>query len=214
MRYRKILATIAGLTLAMSSSVVANAQPIKTKDSTDSAVIEISVDQLNSESSLTFPPASDAESLNGPPIASPALLGPVDSLNCNVSRNKNWNITSYTAKGYSSFAGGKVNLKCGTSSTSGYFHIKSRHAYEWAKRIGSVGGYGRWDDLMDYATRSILKNPAVIRHAGSGKLCYSAPIVLTNAKRTKKVTFNPTVVISETNKLVITSYPTSKSACR
>ncbi|MEF9981081.1 MULTISPECIES: hypothetical protein [unclassified Glutamicibacter] len=214
MKFRQILAVIAGVGLAMSSTVVANAQPLNTVVTTDSTITEISVEQLNEHSSLIFPPASDAESPSGLQVANPALLGAIDSFNCNVSRNRGWNVTSYTAKGYSAFAGGKVNLKCGTSSTSGYLHIKSRHAYEWAKRIGSVGGYGRWDDFMDYATRSILKNPAMIRNAGGGKLCYSAPIVLTNAKRTKKVTFNPTVVISKTNKLVITSYPSSKPACR
>lgn len=214
MKFRQALAAVLGLSLAMSSSVVANAKSLEAADAADFTAIEVSTDQLTEDSSLIFPPTSDAQSPDELPIASPALLGPVDSFNCNVARNKNWNVTSYTAKGYSSFAGGKVNLKCGTSSSSGYFHIKSRHAYDWAQRIGSVGGYGRWDDLMDYATRSILKNPALTRHAGSGKLCYSAPIVLTNSKRTKKVTFNPTVVISETNKLVVTSYPSSKSACR
>ncbi|SCB99250.1 hypothetical protein GA0061084_1052 [Arthrobacter sp. NIO-1057] len=175
--------------------------------------VVINVDEIGTKGVLEFPSASTNPINGDSSVATPALLGPMDSINCNISHNSNWNITSYSARSFSSFGGGKINLKCGNTA-AGYVHIKQRHASEWAKRIASVGGLGRWDDFMSYATKSALNNPSLIRHAGAGKLCYSTPIVLTNSSRTKKVTFSPTVVVSQTTKTLITSYPTGAPNCR
>lgn len=208
LKSKKIAAALcAGLVLSLMPVAGASAEEQATGTSVevDAPAIEINVDDLgpNVEWDIPETPVDP----DGIQIANPALLGPVDRFKCNNPKNSNWNITSYKAKNYSSFVGGKVALKCGTSA-AGYKHIKDGHGSQWQQQINAVGGTGNWDDLMSFATKQILSHPGMIRYAGSNKLCYTAPIEIANSKRTKKVKLNPTVIISTNNKLVITSYPT------
>ena len=212
LKSRKIVATLcAGLVLSLIPVAGASAaEPVSAAASkADAPVIKINVDDLDGKVTWNVPESSNPTKVDGMPvIASPALLGPIDRFNCNILKNSKWNITSYKAKNFSSFAGGKIKLKCGTSA-SGYKHIKEGHGNQWQQQINKVGGVGSWDDLMGFATQEILRSPKMIRSAGNNKLCYTAPIEIANSKRTKKVKLNPTVIISMNNKLVITSYPTT-----
>lgn len=212
LKNKKIAATLcAALAMSILPMAAASANELESAPALEADVptTEINVDDLAQDVAWDIPEADALTTIGGILIGNPALLGPVDRFNCNVSKNENWNITSYKAKNFSSFAGGKINLKCGTAA-SGYKHIKNGHGSQWQQQINAVGGTGNWDDLMSFATKQILNKPGMIRSAGSNKLCYTAPIEIANTKRTKKVKLNPTVIISMNNKLVITSYPTKR----
>lgn len=107
---------------------------------------------------------------------------------------------------------GVVDLRCGDSN-SGYVHIRASHQGQWQSRIDSVGGNGNWDDLMAWATGEVLRAPEAgyPKDVGSGKWRYTAPIFMSGSKGT--VQYKPTVIVSTNNKLVITSYPSTNTAC-
>lgn len=46
---------------------------------------------------------------------------------------------------------------------------------------------------------------------GNGKLCYTAPIVIHDPETKTVSIYNPTVIVSQNRKLVITSFPTNAS---
>jgi hypothetical protein len=109
---------------------------------------------------------------------------------------------------------GHVDLFCG-DDRSGYVHIRTDHQVDWQTVVDGAGGGADWDDFMVFATGSIVTSPApgFPKDAGAGKLCYSAPILIKDADGNVVDTYNPTVLVSENNKRIITSYPTRVDRC-
>ena len=107
---------------------------------------------------------------------------------------------------------GVVDLRCGDSK-SGYVHVRANHQNQWQSRINAVGGSGNWDDLMAWATGEALRAPEAgyPKDVGGGKWCYTAPIFMSGPRGT--VQYKPTIIVSTNNKLVITSYPSTNTAC-
>jgi len=105
---------------------------------------------------------------------------------------------------------GKIDLFCG-DSRSGYVHIRTRHEKDWQAVIDKThGGGALWDDFMVASTSEIVSDPSAgyPKSEGSGKLCYTAPIVIHDPETKTVSTYHPTVIVSENRKLVITSFPT------
>lgn len=120
--------------------------------------------------------------------------------------------STWTVETFPSLSDGTVSLLCG-SSTSGYIHIKSRHDTEWASQMG---GPGAWDDYMVWASANALAKPKFSNFQTGQKQCYTTPILvyrIQNGAPKYVKTFNPTVIISTNNKIVITSIPTTTSNC-
>jgi hypothetical protein len=102
-------------------------------------------------------------------------------------------------------AHGHIDLFCG-DSTQGYVHIRTGHQADWQAVITKYPIGGSWDDSMSFATgQAIISGP--VYNAGSGKLCYTAPWQIKH-NGTVVATYHPTIIISGTRNLVITSYPT------
>lgn len=141
----------------------------------------------------------------GGSMVTPLLLDPVDSFQCNVRNNANHMVTSYTAKAAGGFVGGTVRLFCGTSTGSGYKHIRDQHQADWTAKMAKYGIPGTWDDFMDWATSESLKVPSRAVDQGSNKTCYTTPVTIGNSNGSE--TFQPRVIISRNNTLVITSIP-------
>jgi hypothetical protein len=107
---------------------------------------------------------------------------------------------------------GQVDLKCGTSA-EGYVHIRSGHQASWELQ-NPIGG--PWDDFMVWATSRALSVPSSVVNLPGSKRCYTTPIKIVryvNGTIQLVKTFNPTVIVSTNNKIVITSIPTTKSSC-
>lgn len=153
-----------------------------------------------------FPDGSRYLSTTGyvpkPGTIEPRLLNFFDWASCKNPNDPNHVITSWGSKYH-----GNIALECGSATSSGYNHIKSRHEKEWADLIKRFGGESSWDDFMAYVSKSSLSSPSAIYGAGFGKTCYTTPVNMINHKNGDKVTLKPTVVISTNNKRVITSYP-------
>jgi hypothetical protein len=63
---------------------------------------------------------------------------------------------------------------------------------------------------MVFATGSIVTapGPGFPKDEGDGKLCHSAPILIKNEEGNVVDTYNPTVMVSASNKKIITTFPT------
>jgi hypothetical protein len=140
-------------------------------------------------------------------VVSPFLLDPVDAFQCNVSNNASHTVTWWTAKKTSTYAGGRIDLKCGTATTSGYKHIKARHQTDWQNRVNQAGGGTAWDDLLNFSVAQAFKAPSSVVNQGSGKICYTTPIRLYKSNGTLITTYYPRAVLSSTNKILITAFP-------
>jgi len=113
---------------------------------------------------------------------------------------------------FASSLDGVVNLKCGTVS-DGYIHIRNRHQTSWENQ--NLGGLF-WDDNMAWATSRALIAPASVIDRPGSKRCYTTPIQVfryVNGAIQLVKTFNPTILVSTNNRIVITSIPTTKSSC-
>ncbi len=113
---------------------------------------------------------------------------------------------------YASRTSGNIDLKCGDSA-SGYIHIRERHENDWRQVVNIAGGGGNWDDLMDFVTKQSVEAPlpGYPRDIGSGKLCFTTPALIVDSAGNVVRTLAPTVIVSNNNKKVITSIPTTGS---
>lgn len=135
----------------------------------------------------------------------PMLLGPIDSLNCNVLNRPSHIVTTYNARARSGFSGGYIKMECGTDAGYGYRHIRSRHQQDWQNKMYPLRA--NWDDFMDFATKQALASPSKTAFQGSGKYCYTTPVQIRNSRGAVVKTFYPRIIISSTNRRVITSIP-------
>jgi len=146
------------------------------------------------------------------------LLAPDDWTQCWVLRNQSWVI--------SSFAGSwgtikkNLDLKCGSASTMGYFHILDKHQAQWRNRISQTGtttSTDSWDDFMWWAAEQTWKNPQETVNQGSGKVCRFAPMEMfgpdSSGQIVHKYTFVPTYIWSMTNNHLITGFPPTTRYC-
>lgn len=140
-----------------------------------------------------------------PGLATASLLGPIDALNCNTLKRASHVVTTYQARSRPGFSGGRIKLECGTEKGYGYRHIRAGHQGDWTRKMEPMRG--NWDDFMDFATRQSLVAPSKIADQGGGKLCYTTPVQVRNSKGQVLKTFYPRVIISKTNRRVITLYP-------
>lgn len=170
--------------------------------------------------SATFVPGSSDIWAAQVPERSPAprVLAIDDWTQCYVFNNSTWNIETFNT----TYLGSPktFNLKCGTASTSGYFHIQNKHEIGWRKRITQaqpLADTETWDDFMWFVSKSVWTNYDYSVHEGNGKLCRSAPIKMYEYNASGigiyKYTFNPTIVWSLSNNLLVTAYPTSQHNC-
>jgi hypothetical protein len=142
--------------------------------------------------------------------AKPLFLNPVQWFECETLNDPNYEIKSYTVKPGGGYASSSVKMFCGNSS-SGYLHI-SQHAGEWQSRVSAAGGGTNWDDLMDYGTTQALAHPTRSINQGSQKTCDQTLVTIQKANGSS-FSFYAAVVISQNNKLIITSFPPSTSYC-
>lgn len=140
----------------------------------------------------------------------PLFLNPVQWFECETLNNSGYLIKSYATKKGGGYTSSSVNFYCGDSN-SGYLHV-SQHAGEWQSRVNSAGGGSNWDDLMDYGTSQALAHPTQIVNQGAQKTCYQTPVTIVRSNGST-FTFYTTVVVSQNNKRVITSFPPSSPSC-
>lgn len=129
------------------------------------------------------------------------LLNPAVIAACNAGFGET-SVGAYEVSGL-----GTVHLRCGDAG-QGYVHIRGQHQTDWQTLVDSFGG-GVWDDFMEFTVASILAAPSVSVDQGSGKTCYSAPIIVFTAAAGGERTIYPTVVVSRNNLRVITAIPTT-----
>lgn len=113
---------------------------------------------------------------------------------------------------------GKIALTCGDSG-KGYVHIREQHEDQWQKVLDlyPIGGY--WDDFMWFASSQSIRVPdpslTMPQRGKNQTVCYSTPVQIKNPQGVVVETLHPSVIVSENNKIVITSFPTSNTPhCR
>lgn len=179
----------------------------------------VNTGELSADGTIKFYSVVSGEWYSGQPIIDKVMttskpttgiiqpkMNPISMWACNLGWS-DWGVESFSTTAY-----GTVNLLCGTS-TSGYIHIRVRHETQW---VSQMGGPGAWDDYMVWASGNALQYPKVSNFQSGQKRCYTTPIKVyrvQNGVTTYWKTFNPTVVISTNNKIVITSIPTTNSTC-
>lgn len=152
--------------------------------------------------------------MNYLPGPQPRLLNLIDFVGCTLSQSSSYLIKNYVVKPKVSYTSTRAALYCGTASSSGYLHIQAAHQTEWQARVTAAGGGAAWDDLMDFATAESLATPGTRSSQPNNKTCYSTPVEIYDAYTFRlKFVFNPTVVVSNNNRLVVTSYPTTSANC-
>lgn len=144
------------------------------------------------------------------PSQEPGTITPyveaIDRFMCSLVGNENHMVNSWDMN---YVIHGQVRLNCGTAATSGYNHIQDRHADDWIWFLEGFGLYGaNWDDFMEFVTGSVVQAPGYYSLQGNGKLCFTAPVIIYDSDGLDW-TMNPSVIVSQNNKIVITSYPDS-----
>ena len=81
----------------------------------------------------------------GETAVTPYLFDPLDTLNCDWGNDPNWEVTSYWHYRFDNAWGpwipeGSTPLKCGTDTSSGFKHIRSRH--QWGSALGTAARIG------------------------------------------------------------------------
>lgn len=149
-------------------------------------------------------PTAPTSTVTQTPGGARVLLNPVTIGSCNAGFG-DVSVQRMDAKGV-----GTIDLFCGDSK-SGYVHIRQRHENDWQTVINNTHGGGvLWDDFMVASTSQIVSHPSAgyPKSEGSGKLCYTAPIDIHDPETNVTSVYHPTVIVSENNKKVITSFPT------
>jgi len=156
-------------------------------------------------------------------------LSPQDIFECDIKSNKNhvvWETESWTRKQGSTtlWAGGDLDLRCGSDSTSGYKHIRHRHQYASASfpnawetvRASASKALGHqapqpWDSFMSRAVMDTLKNdliPAV--NSAQQKACFAAPFHIWKGGK-KFASYYANTVVSKSNYIIITAFLSNNS---
>lgn len=102
------------------------------------------------------------------PSGIPLQLDPVKIAACNAG------LGDTVIETWKSKDDGDIKFECGDSKR-GYVHIRQQHEKDWANRKPT--DYGNWDDLMAFASKESVENPAWSNYAGDNKQCYSAQII-------------------------------------
>lgn len=212
---------VSGVLMAASGATAATANPI-VPPSPPSLDVQIDTQGLEDgtlilqspgEAPYVVPEIDDAGLL---PTASTdedttgtrAIADKVLNVQCAIPGATNRVIDKYPSKSH-----GTISFHCGNTSF-GYLHIKVRHPEsQWRAQMG---GPGSWTAYMRYLQRSALKAPKTMSNQPNGKACYSTPVQvyrLVNGKAQYWKTINPSVIISTNNKKIITSIPSTRSAC-
>ncbi|WP_292723386.1 hypothetical protein [Microbacterium sp. 13-71-7] len=207
-RLRGIVAVAVAIALSAASSssaFAAETTPPPQDESATSNSVAAKWVAIGADGSRFTPsgPLVAAPSQAAPNEASPYLLDPPTWYFCYVLNNETYPISEYFAAYFSGFQG-TINLTCGNTAF-GYKHIEAGHANDWG-HYGSIVG-GTWDDFMGWAVGSTLGAPSSIGSQAGQKLCYTAPIWITNG--VEDVVVWSKVIISENNRWVITAYPSS-----
>lgn len=143
-------------------------------------------------------------------------LNPISIGLCNAGQRSHV-ISSVASGSGNGIALGIVDLKCGDEKT-GYVHIRKNHQAQWQQFIdrnpAAFGPFTLWDDFMWFATYHSIAapNPAydLPQRLRDQKVCFSTPVQIRDNHGRVVDSLNPTVIVSENNKLVITSFPTTK----
>jgi hypothetical protein len=156
----------------------------------------------------------DGVEVNYGNIIQSRMLNLIDFFGCTLAQNPDYLIKNYATQSSVSYPYSRTSLYCGSSDKSGYLHIKAAHESDWQSRINSYGGGSAWDDLMDFATAQVLSKPRAVVEGISNKSCFWAPVKIYDSRTGYQIDyFEPTVIVSGNNKLVITSYPTTRNNC-
>lgn len=161
--------------------------------------------------------AAAAEEQTAPSHEELPSLNPISIGLCNIGQQSHVidSVASGSGRGISL---GIIDLKCGTEKT-GYVHIRKNHEKDWQyfinKHPAVFGPFVLWDDFMWFATSQALAapNPSynMPQRIPGQKVCYSTPVQIRDSQGNVVDTMNPSVIVSENNKLVITSIPTSNT---
>jgi hypothetical protein len=173
------------------------------------------------------PSLEDSVSLGvvGDPPMTANLFDPIDTYQCEVIGNADHMIVEVytyeigTPSGGYLWPGGDTDLRCGTTSTSGWKHIQERHQwpnsfhpYAWesiryeASRILGHPSEASWDDYMWDAVQWTFAEPAERSYLGNDKVCLSVDYALWLDYQ--PVTwFYVNTIASRNNLLVISAYP-------
>ncbi len=111
-------------------------------------------------------------------------------------------------------------MYCGDDN-SGYVHIRKNHQTDWQTLLNNIDELtgirspSNWDDFMMYATTASLQGPVpgFPFDIGNQKLCYTAEIdfykYYSDRPPMLLKTIYPSIIVSDNNKKVITSIPTT-----
>lgn len=169
-----------------------------------------STDTHNDEAAggITLIIGSETLELNGSPRVEP-MLNPIVIGLCNAGFGET--IISEWENPIDTFA-----LRCGDDK-SGYVHIREGHQSSWQGIIDKYGLVGTvWDDVMEFATGGAIIGPeyGYPINVGNGKSCYPTPVIVVDDAEVVIGEFYVTVIVSDTKKRVITSYPSGNApAC-
>ncbi|WP_460800719.1 hypothetical protein [Microbacterium sp. GXF6406] len=163
--------------------------------------------------------------MTGEDQVTPYLFDPIDSLQCDVLGNADHTITNYSIYRFDTPSGdpwitaGAVSLLCGTDTTSGFKHIRSRHqsstsfhpnSWETIRSSAIAAGANPgipWDDYMDHAIQDSLDFampfPANI---GGGKACFSTIFHIWVGEEVY-ASWYVNSIVAVSNRLVVTAYP-------
>lgn len=131
------------------------------------------------------------------------LVDPIDRLMCanDVSDHmvNDWIMDHYMLEG-------QVRLNCGEWDTAGYNHIEYGHRLEWQNIMpGGAAGGGVWDDFMEFVIGATLTAPETWTDEGNNKLCFDTLIQIVVDDQVWDYYWP--VIVSENNRIVITTYP-------
>ncbi|WP_146114380.1 hypothetical protein [Microbacterium sp. MYb72] len=158
-------------------------------------------------------------------------FNPIDSLQCDVMNNADHVLIddmytyAYANGAEVLWPGGDVDLLCGTDTTSGFKHIRSRH--QWPGVGGSNGwetvrasasaalGYTApqtWDEFMIHAVHDTLDYsfPEPVVNQAQQKVCFSAPFHIWKGTQVY-ATYYANTVVSKSNFIVVTAFLSNSS---
>lgn len=131
------------------------------------------------------------------------------------------NDRDFTIKSYDWWWNGqktRIALTCGfhddvRETGSGYKHIAAAHQRDRQNRLDQIGDTRySWDDVMSSGVYAALMYPEDTKPQAGQKRCSYGILVYLTPKGIQQQ-FEPTVVWSENNKLIISAIPKTKGRC-
>ncbi|UVI34600.1 hypothetical protein [Brevibacterium spongiae] len=131
---------------------------------------------------------------------------------CSYKAKSGTIVRTYSRAGVSGFGGSKAYLKCGKYDNEktkrdgwGLRHIGDGHKKAWESKAGGSD----WFEMMQFATKSTLKNPETGIRQPSDNYLYCAPVEL---KYNGKVydRFKTKVPVRHKGQILMSSYPGEK----